>query len=57
MSKEKAQKVEVEEAAPVARDSEARLKFKNLIEVYKKKNPAKYAAKAAELAKKLAAIA
>jgi uncharacterized protein YfbU (UPF0304 family) len=44
-----------EKSAP--QESEAKLKYRKLIEVYKLQNPAKYELKKAELEKKLNAIA
>jgi len=59
MAKEK--EVEVVEEVVVApkkgEESEARKQFRNLIEVYKVQNPAKYELKKDELQRKLDAIA
>lgn len=59
---EEATKAELEAllpASPVvpAKESDAKKAYKNLIEVYKAKNPAKYETKKAELQRKLDAIA
>jgi hypothetical protein len=39
------------------KESDAKAAYRNLIEIYKKQNPAKYELKKAELQKKLDAIA
>ena len=57
MAKEKEKKIEVAEPVVVKGESEAKKAYRNLIEVYKVKNPVKYEAKKAELQRKLDAIA
>lgn len=46
----------VEEADVVSKESEAKRNFRKLMEVYKIQNPVKFAAKKAELERKLAAL-
>lgn len=57
MAKQKEEKDVVEATGASTTESDAKKAYRNLIEVYKAKNPAKYETKKAELQKKLDAIA
>lgn len=53
MAREKAQEVEVEEVKVVAKDSDAKVAFRKVIEAYKVSNPSKYEVKKEALEAKL----